>query len=64
MEIVGHPTIDWATLEEVQEAVRSRDIILFELSFMSSYRVMIIEFLSSFTFTPRPDDLPEEEDDP
>ncbi|MFS7905686.1 hypothetical protein Hanom_Chr01g00050621 [Helianthus anomalus] len=37
---------------------------LFDLEHLSSFRVMVCEFLASFEFTPRPTDQPEEFDDP
>ncbi|MFS8016515.1 hypothetical protein Hanom_Chr15g01369561 [Helianthus anomalus] len=53
------------------EAVKARDFIrhdtpwsrLFNLAFLPSYRVLVIEFLSSFEFHPRPADQPGEADD-
>ncbi|MFS7974125.1 hypothetical protein Hanom_Chr09g00864891 [Helianthus anomalus] len=64
MEIGGHVAIDWSASEEVEEAVRARGVIehdtpwerLFELVFLPSYRVLVIEFLSSFKFHLRPPD--------
>ncbi|KAM0034950.1 hypothetical protein Hdeb2414_s0015g00440761 [Helianthus debilis subsp. tardiflorus] len=70
MEIGVHAAIDWSTLEEVKEAVRARDFIrhdaswsrLFNLVFLPSDRMLVIEFLSLFEFHPRPVDQPEEAD--
>ncbi|MFS8031379.1 hypothetical protein Hanom_Chr17g01545241 [Helianthus anomalus] len=69
MEIGGHAAVDWTTPEGVDEAARARDYIghdtpLFLLAYLSSYRVMVCEFLASFEFTPRPADKPEEDEDP
>ncbi|KAF5754628.1 hypothetical protein HanXRQr2_Chr17g0793431 [Helianthus annuus] len=69
MEIGGHAAVNWTTLEEVDEAARARDYIghdtpFFILAYLSSYQVMVCEFLASFEFTPRPADKPEEDEDP
>ncbi|KAJ0811756.1 hypothetical protein HanPSC8_Chr17g0754351 [Helianthus annuus] len=64
MEIDGHVAVDWTALEEVDEAARARDYIghdtpwdrMFQLAYLSSYRVMVCEFLASFEFGPRPAD--------
>ncbi|MFS7914043.1 hypothetical protein Hanom_Chr02g00148751 [Helianthus anomalus] len=37
---------------------------MFEFAYPPLYRVLVIEFLSSFEFSPRPADHPEEDDDP
>ncbi|MFS8008793.1 hypothetical protein Hanom_Chr14g01277051 [Helianthus anomalus] len=37
---------------------------LFQLAYLTSYRVMVCEFLPLFEFAPRPADQPEELDDP
>ncbi|KAI3797546.1 hypothetical protein L1987_32804 [Smallanthus sonchifolius] len=51
--------VDWALLEEVQEAERARAIIgedtpwsrLFDLSFAETYRELVVEFLSTFIYS-------------
>ncbi|KAI3803422.1 hypothetical protein L1987_31573 [Smallanthus sonchifolius] len=51
--------VDWALLEEVQEAERARAIIgqdtpwsrLFGLSFAETYRELVVEFLSTFIYS-------------
>ncbi|KAJ0836713.1 hypothetical protein HanRHA438_Chr16g0770101 [Helianthus annuus] len=72
MEIAGHAAVDWTALEEVDEVARARDYSghdtpwdrLFQLAYLSSYWVMVCEFLASFEFAPRPTDQPEELEDP
>ncbi|KAJ0795788.1 hypothetical protein HanPI659440_Chr04g0154511 [Helianthus annuus] len=69
MEIGGYRAVNWTSLEEVQEAARARDFIshdtpIFQMAYLPCYWLLVIEFLSSFLFTPRPADHPEEEEDP
>ncbi|MFS8030574.1 hypothetical protein Hanom_Chr17g01535611 [Helianthus anomalus] len=63
MEIRGHVAVDWTALEVVDEAARARDYIghdtpLFQLAYLSSYQVMVCEFLASFEFSLRHADQP------
>ncbi|KAJ0535068.1 hypothetical protein HanIR_Chr09g0426661 [Helianthus annuus] len=72
MEIGGHAVVDWMALEEVDEAAITRDYLghdtqwdrLFQLTYLSSYQVMVCKFFASFEFAPRLVDQPEELDDP
>lgn len=72
MEMDGHPAIDWEILATLGEEQRARGIIgfdtpwdrLFTGAYQPTLRAISVEFMSSFTFTPRPDDMPEEDDDP
>ncbi|MFS7895103.1 hypothetical protein Hanom_Chr00s002382g01698401 [Helianthus anomalus] len=72
MKVGAQKALCWATSEAIGEAQRMQDIIghdtpwapLFELAAQPSYRAMIVEFLSTFTFIPRQVDQPEEMNDP
>ncbi|KAL9993355.1 hypothetical protein Hdeb2414_s0002g00055751 [Helianthus debilis subsp. tardiflorus] len=68
MEIGGYRAVNWTTLEEGQEAARARDFIshdtpIFQLAYLPSYWLLVIEFLSSSVFTLRSANHPEEKEE-
>ncbi|MFS7937490.1 hypothetical protein Hanom_Chr05g00428171 [Helianthus anomalus] len=64
--------IDWEFLESVDKAARAGEIVgletpfarLFQIATKDSYRVIAVEFLSSFIYAPHPEDNVEDPDHP
>ncbi|XP_035834355.1 uncharacterized protein LOC110884635 [Helianthus annuus] len=66
MHVGSHASIDWDAMEEIAETPRVRRFIpidspwhrLFDLAHTPTYRELLVEFLSSFTFHPPGEPVP------
>ncbi|XP_035836908.1 uncharacterized protein LOC118484905 [Helianthus annuus] len=66
MHVGSHPSIDWDAMDEIAETPRVRRFIpidspwhrLFDLAHTPTYRELLVEFLSSFTFHPPGEPVP------
>ncbi|KAJ0848566.1 hypothetical protein HanPSC8_Chr13g0558991 [Helianthus annuus] len=66
MHVGSHASIDWDAMEEIAETPRVRRFIpidspwhrLFDLAHTPTYRELLVEFISSFTFHPPGEPVP------